>query len=80
MRTVSLNEAVADLSRLVDQAASGTPFVIAKDGRPLVRVLPLDAPTDVRKPRIGFLAGRIAVPDDFDSMAAGEIEDLFEGR
>lgn len=80
MRTVSLNEAVADLSRLVDQAASGTPFVIAKDGRPLVRVLPLDAPTDVSKPRIGFLAGRIAVPDDFDSMAAGEIEDLFEGR
>jgi len=61
----------------VDQAAAGEPFIIAKAGRPLVKVVPLDAP---RVPqRIGFMRGQGAVPDDFDEMCRGEIEAMFYG-
>jgi prevent-host-death family protein len=80
MRTVNLKEAKADLSRLVDQAASGEPFVIAKNGKPLVRVVAVEASCAVETSRIGFLAGRIHVPDDFDRIGAAEIERLFGGR
>lgn len=53
----------------------GKPFVIAKAGEPLVKVMALDAPTAPK--RIGFLKGEISVPDDFDSMGEGEIATLF---
>jgi antitoxin (DNA-binding transcriptional repressor) of toxin-antitoxin stability system len=44
MRTVNINEAKRQLSRLVDQAVKGEAFVIAKAGKPLVKVEALDAP------------------------------------
>lgn len=77
MRTVNIHEAKTHLSRLVERAAEGEPFVIAKSGKPLVKVVPLDAPqADQIKP-VGFMAGQIAVPDDFDRMASADIERLF---
>ena len=76
MVTVNIHEAKTQLSKLVDRAAKGEPFVIAKAGKPLVKVAALDAPPAPR--RIGFLAGRIAVPDDFDRMGEAEIAALFE--
>jgi prevent-host-death family protein len=79
MRTVNIHEAKTHLSRLVDQAARGEPFVIAKAGKPLVKVVPLDGPAAGLVRRLGFLAGRIAVPDDFDGMGNAEIERLFRG-
>ena len=76
MITVNIHEAKTHLSKLVDQAVKGEPFVIARAGKPLVRVTALDAP---RAPqRLGFLAGEIAVPDDFDRMGEAEIAALFE--
>jgi prevent-host-death family protein len=77
MRTVNIHEAKTQLSRLVDRAARGEPFIIAKAGRPLVKVVPLDAPAAGEVRRLGFLAGSIAVPDDFDSMGAAEIAAAF---
>ena len=77
MRTVNIHEAKTQLSRLVDQAAKGEPFVIAKAGKPLVKVVALDAPEPAAVRRIGFMAGQGAVPDDFDTMAADEIQRLF---
>lgn len=75
MVTVNIHEAKTQLSRLVDRAARGESFVIAKAGKPLVKVSALEAPA---KPiRLGFLAGEIAVPDDFDRMAESEIEAMF---
>ena len=62
-------------SKLVDQAAKGKPFVIAKAGKPLVKVTALDAPATPK--RLGFLAGEIEVPDDFDSMGTEAIAKLF---
>jgi len=77
MRTVNIHEAKTHLSRLVDQVAKGEPFVIAKSGRPLVKVVALDAPPQSQTRRLGFMTGRIAVPDDFDRMGSAEIARLF---
>jgi prevent-host-death family protein len=79
IQTINIHEAKTHLSRLVEQAAKGEPFVIAKAGRPVVKVVPLDAPVAGQVRRLGFMAGRIAVPDDFDRMGNSEIERLFGG-
>ena len=80
IRTVSIHEAKTQLSKLVDQAAKGEPFIIAKAGKPLVKVCALDAPTPVQMRRLGFMAGQITVPDDFDTMGSREIGPLFDGE
>ena len=77
MRAVNIHEAKTKLSQLVDKAAKGEPFIIAKAGKPLVKVVALAAPEPSQIRRTGFLAGQIVVPDDFDRMGAGEIEQMF---
>lgn len=78
MNTVNIHEAKTQLSKLVDKAAKGEPFIIAKAGKPLVRVAALQAP--VRAQRLGFLSGEIAVPDNFDQIGSKPIQQLFEGE
>lgn len=80
IRTVNIHEAKTHLSRLVDRAAKGEPFVIAKAGKPLVKVVRLDAAAQGRVRRLGFMAGQIEVPEDFDRIGAGTIERLFGGE
>jgi prevent-host-death family protein len=75
MVTVNIHEAKTQLSKLVDQAVKGEAFVIAKAGKPLVKVAVLDAP--VAPQRLGFLEGEITVPEDFDRMGEAEIAALF---
>jgi prevent-host-death family protein len=77
MRTINIHEAKTHLSNLVDEAAKGESFVIAKAGKPLVKVTALDAPEVGQTRRLGFLAGKMTVPDDFDRMGSDEIEKLF---
>ena len=77
MSVVNIHEAKTHLSRLVDQAANGEPFVIAKAGKPLVKVTAIDAPAAPQ--RLGFMAGGFTVPDDFDRMGSEAIEKLFHG-
>jgi prevent-host-death family protein len=77
MLTVNIHQAKTHLSRLLERAAKGEPFIIAKAGKPLVKVVPLDTPEPGQIRRVGFMAGEIAVPDDFDRMGAAEIEQLF---
>lgn len=77
MKTVNIHEAKTHLSQLVDGAAKGEPFIIAKAGKPLVKVVPVDAPAAPR--RFDFMAGQFTVPDDFDTMDQEEIEKLFCG-
>ena len=78
MRTINIHAAKANLFRLVARAAKGEPFVIAKAGKPLVKVVALDAasPTEIRRP--GFLSRQIAAPDDFNRMVEAEIARAFE--
>lgn len=80
MRQVNIHEAKTHLSRLVDQAANGEPFVIAKAGKPLVKVVPIDPGTGAKPQRLGFMAGEFTVPDDFDTMDQEGIIRLFEGE
>ncbi len=77
MLTVNIHEAKTHLSRLIEQAAKGEPFVIAKAGKPLVKVVPLNAPEPGQMKRTGFMRGQITVPDDFDQMGRAEIGQLF---
>lgn len=78
MHTYNIHEAKTQLSRLVEQAAKGESFVIAKAGKPLVKVMAIDTPDAAQRKRIGFMAGQIRVPDDFNTMGAAEIQSLFE--
>ena len=79
MKTVNIHAAKTNLSRLVEEAAEGKPFIIAKAGKPMVKVVPLDAPTDKKVQRLGFLKGQLKVPDDFNTMMSDEIEKMFYG-
>ena len=79
MKTVNIHEAKTQLSKLVEAASKGEPFIIAKAGKPIVKVTALTAPTGDKVKRLGFMAGQITVPDDFDQMGSEEIENLFGG-
>jgi prevent-host-death family protein len=78
MLIVNIHKAKTHLSRLLDRAAQGEPFIIAKAGKPMVKVVPLEEGTAAELPRrLGFMNGEIEVPDDFDRMGGAEIERLF---
>ena len=77
MQTVNIHDAKTNLSKLIDKAVKGEPFIIAKAGKPLVRVVAIGQ-TDTPKPRIGFMKGQISVPDDFDDLGREEIAGMFE--
>ena len=78
MHTINIHQAKTHLSRLVDQAANGEAFVIAKAGKPMVKVVPLEDDEHPGKRRLGFMQGEFSVPDDFDQLGSTEIEALFE--
>ncbi|MCX7169003.1 MAG: type II toxin-antitoxin system prevent-host-death family antitoxin [Proteobacteria bacterium] len=80
MITVNIHEAKTQLSKLVEQAAAGESFIIAKAGKPMVKVVPLRGAEKGTACRLGFMAGEIEVPEDFDQMSAQEIEGMFAGR
>ena len=79
MRTFNMHEAKTHLSRLVEAAANGEPFIIARAGKPVVKVVAVEAPGAESVRRVGFMAGKISVPEDFDRMGSEEIEAMFEG-
>jgi len=80
MNTINIYEAKTQLSRLVEEAADGKPFIIAKAGKPLVKVTALDTPTGDQVRRLGFLQNSFSIPDDFDTMGSSEIERLFQRK
>lgn len=54
MEIVNIHEAKTHLSRLVDQAVKGEPFIIAKAGKPLVKVTALNSPRRQKNPKTRF--------------------------
>ena len=81
MRQVNIHEAKTHLSRLVEAAAKGEGFIIAKAGKPMVKVVAIEVdPPKVKdtSKRIGFMKGMFEVPDDFDTFMAEEIRAMFE--
>jgi prevent-host-death family protein len=77
VRSVNIHEAKTHLSRLIEAAVKGESFIIAKAGKPLVKVSAIEPAQPAPARRRGFLAGQIAVPEDFDRMGSAEIADLF---
>ena len=77
METVNIHEAKTHLSRRVERAAKGDAFIIAKAGKPMVKVVALDTPAPSAVRRLGFMAEEMSVPDDFDRIGSAEIERLF---
>jgi antitoxin (DNA-binding transcriptional repressor) of toxin-antitoxin stability system len=54
--------------------------IIAKAGKPLVKVIALAVPAAGQSKRLGFLKGQGIIADDFDTMASGEIDAMFDGK
>ena len=82
MRQVNIHEAKTHLSRLADEASAGETIILAKAGKPVAKLVPLQEPLPTKKePRkLGFLDGKFNVPDDFDTRFQDEIIAMFEGR
>ena len=80
MQTVNIHDAKTHLSQLIEKAVHGEPFIIARAGKPLVKVIALNIPVAEQIKRLGFLQGEITVPEDFDQMGSQEIENLFKGE
>lgn len=79
MPVVNIHEAKTQLSRLIERVVGGESLVIAKAGKPLVRMVRLDAPDASRIRRLGFMRGHFHVPEDFDRMGRDDIEAMFGG-
>ena len=77
MQQYNIHAAKTQLSALVEKAANGEAFIIAKAGKPMVKVIPF-VPHNSTKKRIGFLEGQIIIPADFDRMGQDEIKEAFE--
>ena len=69
MATLNLYAAKTQLSKLVDRAAAGEEIVIAKAGKPMAKLVPLERPTKLREP--GFLKGMIWIAERLRPMAGG---------
>ena len=80
MRIYDISEAKTHLTRLVAEAAKGEPFVIAVDGKPLVKVVAVDSPAAGTTRRLGFMEGQFTIPENFDRIGAADIEAMFDGR
>lgn len=70
-KPVNIHAAKTHFSRLVERAARGEEIVIARDGRPLARLVPLAAPR--RRRRLGLLKGKIKVAADFDAPLPAKV-------
>lgn len=77
MKTVNIHAAKTHLSRLVDDVAAGDEIIIAKHGKPIARLVPLQPKAGKRV--LGRLAGKLRVPDDFDAPLPDEVLKEFLG-
>ena len=78
MATYNIHEAKSQLSKLIEAVQRGETVVIAKAGKPMVKVVPLDAPVGKKMQRFGFMKDvGTTVPDDFHRMFDADIEELF---
>jgi prevent-host-death family protein len=78
VRSINIHEAKTHLSRLVDEVSEGEEIIIAKAGKPLARLIPFR--TKGKRRRLGPLAGRFSVPEDFDAPLPPEVLADFEGH
>lgn len=80
MQTVNIHAAKTHFSRLLDAVAGGEEILIARAGRPVARLVPLQDATAPQRRQLGRLAGQVAVPKDFDAPLPEDVLKGFEGR
>jgi prevent-host-death family protein len=73
---INIHDAKTHLSRIVEDVAAGAEVVIAKAGRPMARLVPLESPAG--RKALGQLQGRLVVPDDFNALLPPEVAASFE--
>jgi len=78
MKTVNINEAKIQFSRLLRRVAAGEEITIANRGVPVALLVPVPTAKPIRK--LGIFGDTIKIPDDFDAPLPDEILELFEGR
>jgi prevent-host-death family protein len=79
METVNIHEAKTHLSRLIEKAVNGEPFIIAKAGKPMVQVTAITPPVAPKR-KLGFMKGQFTTPPNFKEFAREEIEEMFYGN
>ena len=77
MRTINIHEAKTHLSSLAEEVAAGEEIIIAKAGRPVMKLVPVDKK---KKRQFGFLAGQIRTSSDFDAPLPDDVLGAFEGK
>jgi prevent-host-death family protein len=79
MATYNVLEAKTHLSRLLDAVESGDEVVIARNGKPRARLVPItEAPRTGFK--IGLAKGRLQIPEDFDDLDAEVLKGMDEAE
>lgn len=78
MQTVNIHEAKTQLSRFIDQVTLGESIIIARAGRPVARLVPLEAVKKTRQ--LGLGKAIYALPANFDSLHADEVQAMFEAE
>ncbi|MGH8499172.1 MAG: type II toxin-antitoxin system Phd/YefM family antitoxin [Methylococcales bacterium] len=76
MLTINIHEAKTHLSRFVERAAAGEEIIIAKAGKPVAKLVPLQSMPSNRN--LGLFKGQLSIPDDFDAPLSDEMIALFE--
>jgi prevent-host-death family protein len=77
MGILNIHAAKTHLSRLLEEVGEGEEIVIAKAGRPIARLVPIEKPT---KRKLGLLKGRLTIPASFDDPLPDDVIASFEGR
>lgn len=77
MRIINIHEAKTHLSKLADEVAAGEEIIIAKAGRPIMKLIPM---TKKKERKMGLLKGKIQIATDFDAPLPQDIFDAFEGK
>jgi prevent-host-death family protein len=80
MPTINIHAAKTHFSRLVDQAAAGEEIVIAKDGKPMAKLVALAGADDRPQRTLGLLQGKLFSAPNFDAPLPDDVLDAFEDR
>ncbi|SNT36070.1 Antitoxin Phd_YefM, type II toxin-antitoxin system [Granulicella rosea] len=80
MQTIDIQEVPADLSELIEKAAKGEPFIIARAGKPMVQVSPVDLEAKIVSSGFGFLKGQLGTHNFDPDFVDHEIIAMFEGE
>lgn len=73
---VNIHQAKTQLSKLIEQALAGQEVVIARNGKPVVKLVPVETP-DLPPRKPGSLKGKIWVAPDFDETPEDLIDEFY---